>query len=317
MARKLRARTDDVAAPFGILNIELTNKCPLKCVMCARTEHMTRAQGLMDFELFRSIIDQYVAANPERARNEDTWLHHFGESLVHPEFGRFVRYAVEHGVRAALSINPIMLRPEVGRELLESGIYKLYISLDGHDNESFQKIRGLKNSYDKSRENLMAFLELKKQMKSRTRIVLSMIDFGLNRESIAKLRHHWESVPGIDEFLCKEFVTWDGNAAEVNRFSEKTTRNEELRATCGVVSCNVPWQTVTIAWDGDVVPCCFDYDKKYVLGNVGRDSLAAIWNGEPMRKLRREFLSNDVRNPLCRNCSVLYADVSHTVISAG
>lgn len=285
--------------------------------MCARTEHMTRDQGLMDFDLFKNVIDQYVGANPERARTEDTWLHHFGESLVHPDFGRFVRYAVDHGVHAALSINPIMLRPEIAAELLASGIYKLYISLDGHDNESFQKIRGLKNSYEKSRENLMAFLDMKKRMKSETRIVLSMIDFGLNRESIAKLRHYWESVPGIDEFLCKEFVTWDGNAAEVNRFREKATSNEELRTACGVVSCNVPWQTVTIAWDGDVVPCCFDYDKKYVLGNVGRESLAAIWNGEPMKNLRREFLSNDVKNPLCRNCSVLYADVSHTAISAG
>lgn len=316
---ELRARRVHAAHAFGILNIELTNKCPLKCVMCARTTSMTRSQGLMDEELFRKIVDEYVAANPVRAAAEDTWLHHFGESLVHPRVLEFVRYASARGVRTALSINPVMLKPGMARALLETGISKLYISLDGHDDESFEKIRGLPKSYDRSLENLETLLAAKRELGARTRIVLSMIDFGLNKESIARLKSRWESTPGIDEFLCKAFVTWDGSAEEVNRLAQDRVDNEALRSSCGAVSCRAPWQTMTIAWDGDVLPCCFDYDKKYILGNVAKQTLSEIWNGVPMQELRREFLANDVRNPLCRSCPVLYADIRgmSAVLNAG
>ncbi len=57
---------------------------------------------------------------------------------------------------------------------------------------------------------MMEYLRLK------TRVQLSMIDFSLNKESIAALKNHWESVAGIDEFLCKPFITWNGDGSDVN-----------------------------------------------------------------------------------------------------
>ena len=63
---------------------------------------------------------------------------------------------------------------------------------------------------------------------------------------------------------------------------------------------------MSIAWDGDVVPCCFDYDKKIVLGNIENETLSEIWNGTKMHDLRREFITNHVCNSLCRNCEALY-----------
>jgi radical SAM protein with 4Fe4S-binding SPASM domain len=82
--------------------------------------------------------------------------------------------------------------------------------------------------------------------------------------------------------------------------------NAELRKTHKKVSCNVPWEKMSVAWDGDVLPCCYDYDKKYVLGNIKKKKMAEMWNGPEMRALRKEFLDNNVTNPLCRNCPELY-----------
>ena len=303
---KHKNRSQVVQHAFGILNLELTNKCPMRCVMCARTNNMKREQGLMDFETFKAVIDEYVAANPERAAKEDTWLHHFGESLVHPDFARFVRYAVDQGVRACMSINPIMLAPKTADDLLDSGIHKLYVSLDGHDDESFYKIRGVENAYEKSKSNLLEFLKKKVARGGKPTIVLSMINFSLNEESIARMKDYWGGVAGIDEYLCKDFVTWNGDAVDVNGLAKRRVDNAELRKTNRTPACNLPWESVSVTWDGDAVPCCFDYDKKYPLGNVKKQSLSEIWNGEPMRKLREEFISNNVTNPLCRDCQYLY-----------
>jgi radical SAM protein with 4Fe4S-binding SPASM domain len=267
---------------------------------------MTRKLGFVDFLTFKSLIDQYVSLSPEEARTQDTWLHHFGESLTHREFGQLIRYAVAKGVRACMSINPIMLTPPIADELLGSGISKLIISLDGHDDESFWKIRGMNGSYEKSKANLLEFLRKKVELGVQTRIVLSMIDFELNSKSIDYQRACWESLPGIDEFLPKPLSLWGGDATDINEILAERVDNQALRLRYPTPACNVPWESMCMTWEGEMVPCCFDYDKKYSLGNIGDGTLAEIWNGERMRALRREFITNNVTNTLCRNCPILY-----------
>ena len=150
--------------PFGIFNIELTNRCPMKCIMCPRTYHMTRDQGFMDFALFKKIIDELAAVNTSFHNDRVVWLHHFGESLLHPEFNLFIRYAAEKNVRTGLSVNPMMLSGKISKSLLSSGLHILYLSLDGHNDESFSKIRGVDNMYKTSRQRLLDFLKLKKMI---------------------------------------------------------------------------------------------------------------------------------------------------------
>jgi radical SAM protein with 4Fe4S-binding SPASM domain len=289
--------------PFSIFNIELTNHCLMKCVMCPRTNNMTRGLGYMDLDIFKKAINEMSACNPEARDTETLWLHHFGESLMHPRFGTCIAYASDHSFRTGLSINPIMLNDDVIDELLQSTINVLYISLDGHDDESFSRIRGIRNAYTASKERLKRFLKKKSDHGFNTTVILSMVDFNLNRESIELSRNYWESMPGVDQFLTKSFTTWDGGAPDVNSFSDP---GEDYPVDRTTVQCSWPFERMSITWDGDVVPCCFDYDKKYVLGNIGSVTLTDIWNGEPMRLLRNEFIQNNVANPLCVNCRRLY-----------
>jgi len=63
---------------------------------------------------------------------------------------------------------------------------------------------------------------------------------------------------------------------------------------------------MTVTWNGDVVPCCYDYNGRFVLGNMREQTLSDIWNGEKIQSLRREFIDNRVENELCKNCDNLY-----------
>jgi radical SAM protein with 4Fe4S-binding SPASM domain len=291
---------------FAIDNIELTNRCPMRCIMCPRTEHMTRAQGYMSFAVFSRVIDEFVAVNPEAARTRGAFLHHFGESLMHPEVGRFIRYAEEHGVRVKLSVNPLAMKDRVIDSLIESPPSYLMIALDGHDDASFERIRGVRNAYDFSVERLHSYLARKVAAKVPTFVELGMIDFVENADSLHLLRDRWNGIEGIDSVTAKRFTAWDGSAEEINAYAPEPMTNEQARKHSPVPSCHLPWETVSITWDGAVVPCCYDYDRKMVLGNVMHQTLTEIWNGEPMRALRAEFRSNAVENPLCRQCPKLY-----------
>ena len=297
-------RSPRAAHPFGIYNIELTNRCPMKCVMCPRTKNMTRPQGFMEYELYKRAIDELVSNNREYIDNRLVWLHHFGESLLHPRFGDCIAYASSKGVRAALSINPIMLKDDVIDELLKSKPYLLCMSLDGHDNESFYRIRGVKRSYIVSHDRLIAFLGRKVKSNSRIQVMVSMIDFDMNEESIKAQESYWKNVAGVDQFLCKDFSTWDGAAGDINALARDGRSVGAVDASA--VACTLPWEVMTVTWNGDVVPCCYDYDAKIVLGNMSRQSLSEIWNGEKLQSIRKEFIANRVTNPLCKKCEKLY-----------
>ena len=290
--------------PFGLYNIELTNRCPMRCVMCPRTKNMTRPQGFMDYRLFQRAIDELASANPSFAGEHVVWLHHFGESLLHPRFGDCIRYASSKGVLTGLSINPFMLSDTLAEELISAEPAALYISLDGHDDESFYKIRGMKKGYQVSHDRLMDFLKLKNSRGAKTQVVVSMIDFPMNEESIQARESYWKNIAGVDQFLCKDFSIWDGNAGDINSLASRS-RNADAIDKSAVV-CTLPWEVMTVAWNGDVVPCCYDYDAKVVLGSLGEQSLSDIWNGEKMQALRKEFITNRVANPLCKNCEKLY-----------
>ncbi len=306
LPRYAEDRSVQVDTPPAIFSFELTNLCPFKCIMCARTNNMTRAEGHMSFETFRKAVDEFVELNPEHARTQDVWLHGFGESLVHPEFGKFMRYAIDKGVNAGLSINPLMLTKKVASDLLDAAPGHLYVALDGHDDESFEKIRGVPNAYHKSKRRLLKFLQEKQRRGVKTKITLSMIDFPNNRQSIEEVESYWNAQEGIDHFVAKPFVSWDGKAEDVNRLAGP---DRKPRQTQGKVLCDFPWEKMTVSWDGDVVPCCFDYNKRYALGNINTQTLLEIWNGERMHALRREMISNKVTNPLCAGCEYLYQDV--------
>jgi len=127
----------------------------------------------------------------------------------------------------------------------------------------------VEDTWEKSREKLFCYLDRKRERGVTTRIVVNMIDFRLNRASIDQLKAYWEGVPGVDEFCPKTFGTWIGDAQEINELKDGTLNvliEQDRRQS--YVSCNRRWEILTVTWDGDVVPCCYDYDKKEPPGNV-------------------------------------------------
>ncbi|MCI0340419.1 MAG: SPASM domain-containing protein [Planctomycetales bacterium] len=62
--------------------------------------------------------------------------------------------------------------------------------------------------------------------------------------------------------------------------------------------CYEPFQTAYVKQNGDVRPCC-RYPAPF--GNLGRDALPAIWNGERWRRLRAAMASGSP-DPVCASC---------------
>lgn len=277
-----------------VFQIELTNHCPMTCVMCPRTESMTRALGYMDEDLFHHIIQEIAPYSSK------IFLHHFGDSLVHPKLGAFIHYANQYRIKSFLSTNAALLTEKRARDLVDSGLSELVVSLDGVSALTNIAVRGrAAQDVDDAERKVRFLLKYRQHQNSRTpRLIMQFVRQKLNYHEAGEWLAKWKAVEGVDAVKIKSYVSWDGQDNRINalRISPEPKTDK--------VVCDKPWTSVTILWDGRVVPCCFDYDGKYVLGDLRHQSLAEIWRGERMSFLRRAH--RDGRHcdvALCSRCT--------------
>src|SRR6201991_432667 len=117
------------------LYLETTNRCNLLCTTCPRTFEELEPEKDMSWELFTSIVDQV----PNIAR---VVLHGVGEPMLVKELPRMIRYLKERGVYVLFNTNGTVLNAKKGRELVESSLDELRVSLDAADAKTFLLIRG-------------------------------------------------------------------------------------------------------------------------------------------------------------------------------
>ena len=63
------------------------------------------------------------------------------------------------------------------------------------------------------------------------------------------------------------------------------------------------WHGSVITWNGLVVPCCFDKDAKYVMGNLNEHSFKEIWSKNAFLSFRRQLVNNRKKIDICQNCT--------------
>ena len=269
----------------NVIGIELTNYCNLNCIICPR-EKMKRKVGYMDFSLFKKIVDE-VAEYAELVG-----LDLYGESLLHPKATDMIRYAKEKGLLTHISTNITNMDEKKAKKIIESGLDMIILSFDGTNKETYEKIRKGGKYWD-TLENLLTFLKVKKEMKSKTPFtVIQMIYMKYTQEQVIDFQKKFQS-SSANIVRLKPFITLDRSKTWMSTFSPTISKKP----------CIMLWRTLTIFWDGDVSTCCYDYDKKYILGNVNRKTIRELWNGKPMIALRKKHLEeNDQEVSLCKDC---------------
>jgi len=284
-----------------IFQIEPTNHCPMTCFMCPRTTLMKREKGFMDIELFRKIIDQ------AEYTKDYIHMHHFGESLTHPQFPEMISYCHKKGVKTRVSVNPPMLSKTLSERLVSSGLDAIHLSLDGMDDATYKSIRGPAANYALAVENIHNLLKVKEEHGGKTpHITIAIILMKATEKQVAGFRKKW-TLPGVDKVMVKSFSIFGSNENFLDYATEESANH--IRKNPLVYPCRLPWESVVVMWDGKVVPCCYDYDAKYVLGNLNTDGLEEIWNGEKMQELRRQHITSEFKdNPFCGKCKERYGN---------
>ena len=169
------------------LDIGITNVCNLKCTFCARTvleeKGKFREARHMDMSLYKKIIDDATALGTYSIN-----LNLLNEPLTNPNLIEMIHYAKEKGiVDVHFHSHGGLLTEEKSRELLNSGLDKLLISIDSSHKEKYEELRILSN-FDDVISNLKRFKEMRD---------------GMNRLS-PLIRTNFIQFPGITKEELKE-----------------------------------------------------------------------------------------------------------------
>ena len=67
--------------------------------------------------------------------------------------------------------------------------------------------------------------------------------------------------------------------------------------------CHRLWTSITVLWDGRVSLCCLDYEGDIEMGDVNRQSLKEIINGELYQEVRKNHI-NGLFLDKCSKCNM-------------
>ena len=289
--------------PYGPVRlwVEPTSFCNLECPMCTSKDIPDDKTGYMDWGLYKKIIDE------AKGFVFDVNLFIGGESLFHKRLPDMIRYAKENGIGTRLSTNATVLTKDKTKALLDAGLDFIIFSFDGYDKEAYEKVR-VNANFEKTLGNIRGFLEEKKRRGSSKPYVVFQVIEGLYKGGKGgfddKRKAFLKGLEGlpIDKISLIEPHTFGG---KISREEDKKFRTLGRK----YVPCTFLWYSMSVKWDGTVVPCCVDLAGDMPLGDVRKESLLEIWNGQRLIELREKIASGRYTDvPLCKGCDILWKE---------
>jgi sulfatase maturation enzyme AslB (radical SAM superfamily) len=280
--RSLMLRTGRDKAPHwpDIVQIESTNLCNAKCVFCPRDE-MHRRQGVMDFELYRKVVDECAALGITHVR-----VHNYGEPFLDKTLVEKVRYAKSKGIaEVGMISNGSLITEELARGMIDAGLDAINISVDASGKEVFEATR-LHLKYDDVIQNVRTLARLRNESgRTHPKLILSFVRQNNSAEE-ANFIKEWSQV--ADKIHITDLHNWAGtlNAKSDVKFP-----------------CYRLWLTFTVLWDGRVSMCCADFDGRHVFGDLKSQTIAEVWNSPLYTAARRQHLESGGPE-ICRSCDL-------------
>ena len=288
-----------LSKPLRIL-IDPCDICNLKCKYCFQSYDKEFKGNMMKESLFLLIIEQLKEF---KSPINVIHLYGLGEPMLNPNLPQFVRKLKENEVAKEIAItsNGTQLKEIYSEQLIEAGLDRLSISLNGIKDEHFRKFTGKNIEFNKIYRQIKYFYHIRKQCYLHIKI---NGDYFSKEEQdyFVKLFRDYSDTLNIDHIVN----VWSGiKIIDKNNQTMYGGKKEwEKREVEDNILCPQMFYELLIHSDGSVSPCCVDYKyRNNNLGNVRSISLKEIWNGEQLSQMRKDALEGKLSYDICRTCT--------------
>lgn len=288
------------------MTIEPTNICNLKCPLCTTgSGEMERSNGKMSLETFDALMNKM---------GKDIFfllIYHQGEPYINKHFFDFIKIAKEKNIYVTTSTNGHYFTDEKIKKTIESGLDSMIVSIDGVTQESFEKYRVGGNLEKVISGTKKLMLEKKKRKSLNPNVTLQFLVMKHNESEIDAVRMLGKEM-GVDRVLIKNIEVRSYEEAKQWLPQEESFRRYDVTENEFIVKgindkkyCNRPWMSTLINWDGTFVPCCFDKNGQYPMGNIHQISdIEEIWRGKSISEFRKKLIEDRKQIDICSNCNM-------------
>ncbi|MCB8823456.1 radical SAM/SPASM domain-containing protein [Microvirga rosea] len=289
--------------PF-IIFVDPASSCNFKCTFCP-TGHRDmiaetgRFQGAMKYELFQKIVDDLGDfQKPIKVLR----LYKDGEPFLNKRLADMVAYAKKSGVVDYIdtTTNGTFLTPERMAPVIEAGLDKINISVDGMTNDQYREFTGFNFNFSKFVENVKWLYANKGDLEIAIKIPGELITHEQRQQFFDTFGDYCDRI-FIENFApCwPEFDIEKHTGVKI----EKGIYQQEIGTTD---TCPYIFYGYSVNADGLVSSCFLDWGRKLVIGDVRQQSMKDIWNSPLMNALRLQHLQGRrSENSTCGNCGQL------------
>ena len=305
--------------PYDI-QIEPTNRCNQRCVMCPRNTKLDVPLGDLSLGDFKKIIRKIPVI-------KNLQLNGLGEPLLNKELPEMIKYATSKGIKVSINSNCALIDKSLAEKLVDSELNLLKVSMDSPDPVIYSSIRNA--PLEPVINGIRTLIKTRQEKIShRPQIWFNSIIMENNYKSLDKILALGSELK-IDLVRFKPInVFWAGQKtstiplAELEKEIEKAIRiGENLgikhnledllkRLKMNIyqrpdrsIPCYSPWTELYIQYYGGIRLCCEFYSRKDDIGNIFEGVFRKIWNGKKMRQIRKEFKKGNTYFPACRACN--------------
>jgi len=279
------------------INLELVNRCNLKCVMC----HQGYRNDAKQFLLTEEVLDKIFADFKENQLS--ALMLTISEPLLFKKIGNVLDRAKKAEIMDVfLFTNGALLDEAKSKMILESSVTRLFISLDAATQNTYDNVRVpvskrllKENRLEYVESNIKNFIKMRNNLNRKIPLVrVSFVAIKENLHEVEKFKKKWENIVDSVEIQMERppelFLKID--EGDFGKFEKKNIKKYE---------CIKPWEDMAIYADGSVTPCCAFIARKAPTGKIKDNSIKEIWNGEKMKVIRNGLKNN---NPIkvCQLC---------------
>lgn len=283
--------------PFA-LSIEPSSHCQLSCPECPTgIKQFKMERGELSLDLLKKIVDEVYK------KTFYLNLYFQGEPLFNRQLPDMIAYARKYRMFTVLSTNAQLLDEETAIKLVNAELSKIIISMDGFSQNTYSKYR-IGGEIEKVKVAVDFLINAKLRFNlSSPKIVVQFIVNRFNEPEIQEFLT-WANQKKVKAELKTMQIYKDFSFLPVNEKYRRYKKNDngwELKKQG--LGCFRIWSQCVITYDGNVLPCCFDKNSKYILGNLNSLTLHNVWNSKKFNNFRYKVLNKKNEVEICSNCT--------------
>jgi len=212
---------------------EVTRSCNLNCVHCRAASSLGPYSGELSTEKCLKLIDEIAAVS------SPVIILTGGEPLLRPDIFEIATYGTNKGLRMVMATNGTLVTPAVVKKMLESGIKRVSISIDGKDAHSHDAFRQQKGAFDGAMAGIETLKAAGMEFQINTTITTNNLNqikdiFKLTKDIGAAAHHIFLLVPtGRGKDLAGQEITAADYEETLKWFYQESLKCEiQLKATC-------------------------------------------------------------------------------------